>query len=175
MSILVKGMEIPKDFDQDVYIQLACGVDGNRYARLYNSYLGGGLTDWCEIVPVPPHGDLIDRDKLEKDIDNYIGGEESRSRFHHWVQVQDAVIPMDKEKPMRNTLLFEFLKEHEHEDIRIYADHAEYLSGIGIRIMMRLNFAIVSKVFSYEELMSASFSLKDVLNDMYVELKKEDY
>lgn len=47
-------------------------------------------------IHVPDHGDLIDRDKLEKDIDSYIGGEESRSRFHHWVQVQDAVIPMDK-------------------------------------------------------------------------------
>lgn len=50
----------------------------------------------CPLFPVPDHGDLIDRDKLEKDIDKYIGGEESRSRFHHWVQVQDAVIPMDK-------------------------------------------------------------------------------
>lgn len=44
----------------------------------------------------PDHGDLIDRDKLEKDIDNYIGGEESRSRFHHWVQVQSVVIPGNK-------------------------------------------------------------------------------
>lgn len=51
----------------------------------------------CPLVEVETHGDLIDRDKLEKDIDKYIGGEESRSRFHHWVQVQNAVIPMDKE------------------------------------------------------------------------------
>lgn len=50
----------------------------------------------CPLVPVPKHGDLIDRDKLEKDIDNYIGGEESRSRFHHWVQVQSVVIPGNK-------------------------------------------------------------------------------
>ena len=50
-----------------------------------------------EAVPVPPHGDLIDRDKLEKDIDKYIGGEESRSRFHHWVQVQRAVIHKSEE------------------------------------------------------------------------------
>lgn len=51
----------------------------------------------CPLVPVPPHGDLIDRDKLEKDIDKYIGGEESRSRFHHWVQVQRTVIPESEE------------------------------------------------------------------------------
>lgn len=51
----------------------------------------------CPLVPVPEHGDLIDRDKLEKDIDKYIGGEESRSRFHHWVQVQRSVIPKSEE------------------------------------------------------------------------------
>lgn len=56
-----------------------------------------GSDHWvCEVIPVPDHGDLIDRDKLEKDIDKYIGGEESRSRFHHWVQVQSVVIPGDK-------------------------------------------------------------------------------
>lgn len=52
----------------------------------------------CPLVPVPEHGGLIDRDKLEKDIDNYIGGEESRSRFHHWVQVQRSVIPKSEEE-----------------------------------------------------------------------------
>lgn len=57
-----------------------------------------GRMEWCPLVPVPGHGDLIDRDKLEKDIENYIGGEESRSRFHHWVQVQSVVIPGDKEE-----------------------------------------------------------------------------
>lgn len=50
----------------------------------------------CPLVSVPEHGDLIDRDRLEKDIDKYIGGEESRSRFHHWVQVQSVVISGDK-------------------------------------------------------------------------------
>lgn len=49
-------------------------------------------------VPKRPHGRLIDADALERDINQYIGGEESRSRFHHWVQVQDTVIPGDKEE-----------------------------------------------------------------------------
>ena len=47
-------------------------------------------------VPVSPHGRLIDADALEKDIDKYTGGEESRSRFHHLVQVQSVVIPGNK-------------------------------------------------------------------------------
>jgi hypothetical protein len=67
MSILIKGMEMPKEFDSDVYIELACGVDGNRYARLYNYHLGG-LTEWCEIVPLPPHGRLGDLDALIQDL-----------------------------------------------------------------------------------------------------------
>lgn len=51
----------------------------------------------CPLIPVPDHGRLIDADALEKDIDKYIGGEESQSRFHHWVQVQRTVIPESKE------------------------------------------------------------------------------
>lgn len=65
MGIYIKNMEIPKEFDPDVYIELACGIDGNRYARLYNFHYGG-LTEWCEIISVPSHGDLIDRKELTK-------------------------------------------------------------------------------------------------------------
>lgn len=70
MSILIKGMELPKEFDPDVYVELACGIDGKRYARLYNFHQGG-LTEWCEAVPVPPHGRLIDADALLKDGADY--------------------------------------------------------------------------------------------------------
>lgn len=48
-------------------------------------------------LPPIPHGRLIDAEALEKDVDKYIGGEESRSRFHHWVQVQRTVIPESEE------------------------------------------------------------------------------
>lgn len=54
--------------------------------------------DDCPLLYVPEHGDLIDRDKLEKDIERYVGGEESRSRFHHWVQVQRSVILKSEEE-----------------------------------------------------------------------------
>lgn len=75
MSVLIEGMEIPKEFDPDVYIELACGVDGNRYARLYNFH-HGGLTEWCEIVSVPPHGRLVDADAL---LSSDLGGEPFKS------------------------------------------------------------------------------------------------
>jgi hypothetical protein len=67
MSILIKGMEMPEKFDPDVYIELACGIDGKRYARLYNFHIGG-LTEWCETISVPPHGRCIDADALHEEL-----------------------------------------------------------------------------------------------------------
>jgi len=85
MSILIKGMEMPSENDSIHILK-----DGTVVVYRTDSI------DFYTAIPVPEHGDLIDRDKLEKDIDNYIGGEESRSRFHHWVQVQSVVIPGNK-------------------------------------------------------------------------------
>ena len=61
MSILIRGMEMPKDIEPGLVIEFADGIDGKRYARLYH-YRHGGLTEWLEAVPVPPHGRLIDGD-----------------------------------------------------------------------------------------------------------------
>lgn len=105
MGVYIKGMEMPKSCCA-CYLKMNCD-DCEGYEcvclplRTKIGYLDDLLTDKrrddCPLVPVPPHGDLIDRDKLEKDIDKYIGGEESRSRFHHFVQVQRAVIHKSEE------------------------------------------------------------------------------
>ena len=70
MGIYIRGMELPKEFDPDVYIELACGIDDKRYVRLYNFHQGG-LTEWCEAVPIPPHGRLIDADALEDELGQF--------------------------------------------------------------------------------------------------------
>jgi len=95
MGVYIKGMEMPSgciscDFCNPFVEKPYCRRLMKRVPKVTR-------LDNCPLVPVPPHGDLIDRDKLEKDIDKYIGGEESRSRFHHWVQVQRTVIPESKE------------------------------------------------------------------------------
>lgn len=64
MSILIKGMEMPKKIEPELVIEFADGIDGTRYARLYH-YQYGSLTDWFEAVSVPPHGRLIDADAYE--------------------------------------------------------------------------------------------------------------
>ena len=88
MGVYIKGMKMPKDEPQLLWVY------PNGKALTVQS----DVDPWKELqaVPVPPHGRLIDADALEKDIDKYIGGEESRSRFHHWVQVQSVVIPGNK-------------------------------------------------------------------------------
>ena len=85
MGVYIKNMEMPNKKNGAVLIIYPDGKCAFEDGKTYQA------------VPVPPHGRLIDADALEKDIDKYIGGEESRSRFHHWVQVQRTVIPESKE------------------------------------------------------------------------------
>lgn len=55
MSILIKGMEMPKAGQT---ITIAVNWDGSLYARLEP------VGDWCPLVSVPtPHGRLIDADE----------------------------------------------------------------------------------------------------------------
>lgn len=66
MSVLVRGMEMPKEIEPELVIDFAEDLGGKRYARFYH-YRYGGLTDWHEIIEIPePHGDLIDRDELKE-------------------------------------------------------------------------------------------------------------
>lgn len=60
MSVLIKGMEMPV-IELDWTIRN--GADGKWYAIDTNAETTDG--EWHEIVPVPPHGDLIDRDAYQ--------------------------------------------------------------------------------------------------------------
>lgn len=56
MSVLIKGMETPI-FEHQSW-DIRHGADGKWYV------VDG---EWYEIVPIPPHGRLIDADKLKAD------------------------------------------------------------------------------------------------------------
>lgn len=61
MSVLIKGMEMPKDC-------IFCPVFHGAWTicRALNKTTSvRGRPDDCPLVPVPPHGDLIDRDAYE--------------------------------------------------------------------------------------------------------------
>lgn len=60
MSILIKGMKMPV-FEHDSW-DIREGTDGKWYMVDTNAETTDG--EWHEIVPVPPHGPLIDTNKI---------------------------------------------------------------------------------------------------------------
>ena len=64
MSVLIKGVEMPTDchncplgFGGGCY----CGTSADEYMCPDH-----GRAEWCPLVPVPPHGRLIDADAMMK-------------------------------------------------------------------------------------------------------------
>ena len=67
MSILIKGMEMPKDCDSCLFDD---GVHCMAYPQsedlVYD--ISDGKPNWCPLVPVPPHGRLIDADAFSEEM-----------------------------------------------------------------------------------------------------------
>lgn len=77
MSVLIKGMEMPPDcekcpfFDYEEGFCFASGIKGKSGWYEYVLRLGGikdGRHDDCPLVEIPPHGRLIDADKLKEEF-----------------------------------------------------------------------------------------------------------
>lgn len=91
MSILIKGMEMPtscyecaiKSWDGEYDV---CPFSGIRALSI-------GIQNDCPLVPVPPHGRLIDADALKAD-----GFNESGRMFISNAQIFDAptIIPAEE-------------------------------------------------------------------------------
>lgn len=63
MSILIKGMKMPPNCLQCYCTDTEygeCVLDTEK--RCPEDY--GQRAEWCPLISVPPHGDLIDRDEL---------------------------------------------------------------------------------------------------------------
>lgn len=76
MSILIKGMGIPKNCDSCPLITdgkdyQICFVNKEfipwRWADEHSCEQIHDRPSWCPLIELPPHGDLIDRDALIKD------------------------------------------------------------------------------------------------------------
>lgn len=68
MSILIKGMEMPIFEHQSWDIRK--GADGKWYMVDTNAETSDGV--WHEIIPITPHGRLIDADRLIDRLKNQI-------------------------------------------------------------------------------------------------------
>ena len=86
MSILIKGMQMPKNcmdcplFESRYHFH-GCHAKPESFNDMDMWDFVGDKPSWCPLIEVPPHGDLIDRDALMKDgwlalykQVNYMGG-----------------------------------------------------------------------------------------------------
>lgn len=67
MSVYIKGMEMPKSCFEckllDYTDTYKCRVRFETLAKEHGINIS--RPNWCPLVPVPPHGDLIERDAYE--------------------------------------------------------------------------------------------------------------
>lgn len=76
MSVLIKGMEMPKECRECPMMDYGtmtgetyCEVNGKTLAESYRTIEFDGRPDWCPLVELPEkHGRLIDADALVPDI-----------------------------------------------------------------------------------------------------------
>ena len=78
MGVYIKGMEMPdrcfacpmcEVYDAEVNCAISHG-SYKEYRDVDEQTAINGRPDWCPLVPVPPHGDLIDRDAMYKAIND---------------------------------------------------------------------------------------------------------
>ena len=70
MSVYIPGMEMPTSCFEckllDCTDTFKCRVRFESLAKEHGINIS--RPDWCPLVPVPPHGDLIDRDETVKTL-----------------------------------------------------------------------------------------------------------
>lgn len=84
MSILIKGMEMPKNCGECPFIFSSWGIE--YYCHLAESstsaeYVGQEKMTNCPLIELPPHGRLGDLDKLWDRMYNYIDNEGAKMPF----------------------------------------------------------------------------------------------
>ena len=99
MSVLVKGMEMPTNGCKDcIFVNRKwCGDICPFLKREVtgNVERGGFQTD-CPLVPVSPHGRLIDADALIADIRTNSESYFADDFAHEWVDVAPTIIPAEE-------------------------------------------------------------------------------
>lgn len=101
MAVLIEGMEMPKScyscpLRKREGINIVCPVAQERFSVADVNILFYRL-DSCPLVPVPPHGRLIDAEKLK----SYWAPDHSRyfdaDYFIHTIDVAQTIIPASEE------------------------------------------------------------------------------
>ena len=102
MAVLIEGMEMPKScyscpLRKREGINIVCPVAQERFSVADVNILFYRL-DSCPLVPVPPHGRLIDADVLCKTLHSLAENEYTPEVFANWIENHiDTVISASEE------------------------------------------------------------------------------
>ena len=84
MSVLIRGMEMPKSCDY-------CGfLEPFRESIGYCGILNSQIPCDCPLVPVPPHGRLIDASALENELGRFCDDNWVYNILHHAPTIFEA-------------------------------------------------------------------------------------
>lgn len=97
MGVYIKGMQMPS-FEHQSW-DIRNGTDSKWYVVDTNAETSD--SEWHEIIPVPDHGDLIDRDML-KENEQWWDNDYAEDGYDHIVTIRDVenvptIIPADRE------------------------------------------------------------------------------
>ena len=101
MGVMIKGMEMPKSCKDcpcktaDAFGGLGCQATG--YIPLMKA--NQDRPDWCPLVPIPPHGRLIDADELKKESQyGFFPHEDEKIIFESDVDDVPTIIPAEEDE-----------------------------------------------------------------------------
>ena len=109
MSIIIKGMEMPKSCDEcEFHVYHSFGefvcVATPMFYPMNLANCKGIRKDWCPLIELPPHGDLIDKQMLLRNIaDNQFAHSSVRHEEDYafwgkvWDYINDAPIVVESE------------------------------------------------------------------------------
>lgn len=99
MSILIKGMEMPKScLECRLYNDPWCmAKNRNQWRTAYNRPPKGERQNDCPLIEVSQHGRLIDADALCKTLRSLAENEYTPKVFANWIENHiDTIIPAEE-------------------------------------------------------------------------------
>lgn len=101
MSILIKGMTMPnRCFSCPMCDADCCGISRGSYIEYREIEVGTALDtrpDWCPLIKIPPHGDLIDRDALPWENQDFMLTDPDEWGLKAWdIERAPTIIPAEE-------------------------------------------------------------------------------
>lgn len=100
MSLIVKGIEMPKNCYECLVRNQGYSGDGMKCGKTgsVSSWYDGNRKrmDDCPLVPVPPHGRLIEETSAFEHVAEYAGGYVSLYLIKQGLQVTPTIIPAEE-------------------------------------------------------------------------------